>query len=125
MILAAVLFVILVAAYFMYADKMKKINETKAEELKKAYSDKNLAKMEYDVAVYDEETRKLLTHEKSESQVTMDEIVPDEKERASDAVLSSEDALFGKVDDEGMEEITGTYKGDDDWFGNATLRFAL
>ena len=44
----------------------------------------------------------------------MDEIVPDEKERASDAVLSSEDALFGKVDDEGMEEITGTYKGDDD-----------
>ena len=114
MILAAVLFVILVAAYFMYADKMKKINETKAEELKKTYSDKNLAKMEYDVAVYDEETRKLLTHEKSESQVTMDEIVPDEKERASDAVLSSEDALFGKGDDEGMEEITGTYKGDDD-----------
>ena len=60
MICAAALFALLLLAYFMRADVQRKLAERKEEELEKAYSDENLKKMEYDVAVYDEETRKRL-----------------------------------------------------------------
>ncbi len=105
MICSAVLFVILLSAYFVYADFQKRNNMRKEEELEKVYSDKNLAKMEYDVAVYDEETRKLMTP-RSTYQVTMDEVIQkDEKE-------PTEDVNFGKMESEGVEQITGNFKGD-------------
>ena len=110
MICAAALFTILLIAYILQADYAKKINMQKEESLEKTYSDKNLAKMEYDVAMYDEETRKLLNPQ-SDSQVTMDEVIEKDDGKDEDKP-SAEEILFGKVDDEGMEEITGNFKGD-------------
>lgn len=111
MICAAGLFVLLLFAYFMTARNAKKLSESKEEELERAYSDENLAKMEYDVAVYDEETRKLMSP-RADSQVTMDEVVGSDGGGAQEAKPSAEEILFGKVDDEGVEEITGNFKGD-------------
>ncbi len=111
MICSACVFAALLLIYFLYSDKAKKEAARKQEELERAYSDKNLAKMEYDVAVYDEETRKLMQH--GNSQVTMDEVMSDGEESSEDEVhLAAEDALFEKMDSEGMEEITGNFKAD-------------
>ncbi|HIU80293.1 MAG TPA: hypothetical protein IAC67_05195 [Candidatus Coproplasma excrementipullorum] len=110
MICAAALFALLLLAYFKHAENAKKLNERKEEELQKVYSDKNLAKMEYDVAVYDEETRKLLSPH-ADSQVTMDEVIEKDDGKEEEKPSAGE-ILFGKVDDEGMEEITGNFKGD-------------
>lgn len=118
MICAAGLFALLLLAYFLKADAAKKFEQRKREDLQKAYADKNLAKMEYDVAVYDEETRKLM-NPKTDSQVTMDEVVKtsseedEKKPEPEEKKLSAGEILFGKVDGEGMEEITGNFKGDD------------
>ncbi len=63
-------------------------------EIEKMYTDKNLVKMDYDFAMYDED------------------------EDASETVISSapvgeeeikDDVIFGRVDKEGLEEITGNY----------------
>ncbi len=117
MISAAGLFALLLLAYFMNADAAKKNARRKSEELEKAYSDKNLAKMEYDVAVYDDETRKLMDRSRSEAQVTIDDVIVDEKKSAApsadDVKPSAGEILFGKVDGEGVEEITGNFKGDE------------
>lgn len=119
MICAAGLFALLLLAYFMKADANKKFEQRKNEDLRKAYADKNLSKMEYDVACYDEETKRLL-HPDADSQVTMEEVIePKEgEEKKSDAPEekkpSAEEILFGKVDGEGMEEITGNFKGEEE-----------
>ena len=108
MICSAALFALLLLAYFMRADVQRKLAERKEEELEKAYSDENLKKMEYDVAVYDEETRKKL-RPAADSQVTMDEVLTEDKAKEQP---SAKEILFGKVDGEGMEEIKGDFKGD-------------
>ena len=47
------------------------------------------------------------------SQVTMDEVMSDGEESSEDEVhQAAEDALFEKMDSEGMEEITGNFKAD-------------
>lgn len=122
MIFAASLFAVLLLAYIIYACYTKRLNSRKLAELEKAYSDKNLAKMEYDVAVYDEETRNILDP-KPVTQVTMDEVIKKDKADSDDDKKSDdsgnkeqqsdgEEAIFSKVDNEGMEEITGNFKGD-------------
>lgn len=110
MICSGVLFALLLMAYFMHADNTKKLGERKAIELEKAYSDKNLTKMEYDVAVYDEEV-----HEPAEagSHTENGTGKPEDEEEAGERKAAAEEILFGKVDDEGMEEITGNFKGDE------------
>lgn len=111
MICSAVLFMLLLLAYFIYADNTRKNNERKEYELEKAYSDKNLAKMEYDVAVYDDEVRDV-TEARSVHQDKQEENAEQEG-GSQEHKPTAEEILFGKVDDEGMEEITGNFKGDD------------
>ncbi len=67
-------------------------NNERRRQLEKMYNDEHLAKMEYDVAEYDDETSRKLSGG-SESQITIDDVL-------TDAVDKSD----------GIEEITGTYK---------------
>ena len=108
MICSAVVFAGLVILFIYMTVKRRRREEEAEFELEQAYSDKNLAKMEYDIAFYDEETYRLM---RGNSQVTMDEIMSDS---ASDANAEKpsvpEGAIFTKIDTEGVEEITGKFK---------------
>ena len=126
MICAGGLFFILLFSYFIYAYCTKRRNMRKEQALRRVYADKNLAKMEYDVAVYDEETRKIL--DSGEERHVPAEVQPaknaDKKSVEAENSLSESsesgeeedqaEMKFAKVDSEGMEEITGTFDGDRD-----------
>ncbi len=70
-------------------------NAKQMRELQMMYIDKNLVKMDYDFAIYDDEAE------------TSESVVADVAESGEEA---SDDVVFGKVDTEGLEEITGNYK---------------
>lgn len=98
-------FVLLCLVYMVYALYRRKVELRKQEELRKNYMDKNLADMQYDFAVYDEETERMLERGTN---------VPAEQVTIYD-VLTKNDApapeeVFGKIEEEGIEEITGNYK---------------
>ncbi len=123
MICAAALFALLLVIYFVHADAARKRNIDKQIELEKAYTDKNLAKMEYDVAVYDEDAVPAERHavavasaeeEKGENKAGEPAVAETARASETSPALkpSAGEILFGKVDDEGLEEITGDYKGD-------------
>lgn len=83
------------------------------------YADSNLAKMEYDVAVYDDEINNAGNSEsKAETESGEEDSDDGQKDQSGDLAESETDdsdgteALFEKVDNEGMEEITGNFKGD-------------
>lgn len=69
-------------------------NAKQMNEINKMYNDKNLIKMDYDYTLYDEDG------EPAENVVSDD----------SDGVEEDTDVIFGRVDTEGIEEITGNYK---------------
>ncbi len=108
MIVAGGVFLLLLLIYVLYAIELNKIRKKLKNSLIRAYSDKNLAKMEYDIAVYDEETnRRLNGTANTESQMTIEEVIakrtPSEEEQENEA-------KFEKIGAEGVEEITGNYK---------------
>lgn len=73
------------------------------ENMKRMYADKNLAKMDYDFAVYDAELEKIIASKQLPSgQLTIDDVMPGES-------AASYDNVFQTFDNEGMEEITGSY----------------
>ena len=73
-------------------------------ELEAVYSDPKLAKMEYDIAFYDDDLPRAVTHTE-DKQVTIDDVMSDED-------MTVQSAIFTKADD-GMEEISGSYEPDD------------
>ena len=88
------------------------MEETARAEQNKFYSDPELAKMEYDIAFYDEETAAKLAvsaGEKEALQVTIEEVLTDEEHAAPVGRTAEEEAIFNKPD-EGMEEIAGCYE---------------
>lgn len=94
LISAGVVFAFLVLIYVLYANEKMKIDRRKQQELDNAYADVNLAKMDYnDSGVV--ETEKV----DRTGQVTFDEIIKQDP-------LKSE-----KSGSEGVEEITGNFKG--------------
>lgn len=109
MICSAVIFAALVGLFIFLTVKRRRKEEEAEKVLENAYADKNLAKMEYDIAFYDEETYRLM---RGNSQVTMDEIISDNasSEAGADNQPSAEGAIFAKIDSEGVEEITGRFK---------------
>ena len=112
MICAAGVFFILVLAYIVYAREKAKTDRLNAQALDEAYSDKNLTKMEYDFAFYDDETYNLL-YGKQPGQVTIDEVLGRNNRDASAEASAQkvEETLFAKIDAEGVEEITGKFNG--------------
>lgn len=102
-IVAGGLFLLSLFIYSILNAKRRKHEYRLRTRLDEAYSDENLVKMEYDFAVYDEETERLLESGKGgmEKQMTLDDVLPEGKSE-----------VFAKIDTEGMEEITGNYNPD-------------
>lgn len=104
-IVAGSVFLILLFSFvIVYAVRCSNAKKLR-QKLDSVYLDSNLAKMEYDFAVYDEETAKMLENMSAApvEQVTIDELLGENR-------LASAEDVFGKIDSEGMEEITGNYK---------------
>ncbi len=99
LIICGGIFIATLIAYTAVSFLKKRKEEAKAEELAKMYADKNLAKMEYDCAVYDEETEKLLdSRQRPDGQMTIEEVVKSE-------AAFAEGSVFQTVEKEGIEEI--------------------
>ena len=79
--------------------RSQQIEDERRELLAKMYADPNLAKMEYDCAVYDEETERLVTR-----------AVGRNGQIAANAEADQQLSFLGAPDTEGIEEITGNYK---------------
>ncbi|MDE6585297.1 MAG: hypothetical protein K2K80_01270 [Clostridia bacterium] len=98
------LFVLLFIIYVIVYVRKKNAQRRRMHEIEQMYADKNLAQMDYDSAVYDEETEKLLAmHQQDEGQISVDDTVKHAVAAAAD------ETVFQKVDMEGVEEITGNY----------------
>ncbi|MCI8734566.1 MAG: hypothetical protein HFE40_03320 [Clostridia bacterium] len=98
------LFLLLFLVYIILSVRRKKREAQNKQRLEQMYSDKNLVKMEYDFVVYDEETEKLVASKTQEDgQMSISDIDPT-------AMPVSDNAVFQKVDTEGLEEIVGNYK---------------
>lgn len=98
--LFALMFLIFLIAYGRAENKKFKLYD----ELEKIYSDKNLVKMDYDFAVYDEETEKILSSmQAKEGQLVIEDVIGLE-------AAAVDSTVFGTVDTDGLEEITGNYK---------------
>lgn len=73
-----------------------------SESIEKMYEDENLAKMEYDFIDYNLEAARILAmRERREGQMTIDDVLA--------GINSPNDPVYGKMDNDGPEEITGTY----------------
>ncbi len=108
MICSAVVFAALLGFFIYFTVKRRRKSYEDEKALEEAYADKNLAKMEYDIAFYDEETYRLM---RGNGQVTMDEVMSDSAvDGGTEGKVSPEGAIFTKIDTEGVEEITGRFK---------------
>lgn len=97
------LFVLLFLIYLIVYFRGRYEHNRRMTEIEQMYADKNLAKMDYDSAVYDEETEKLLAMRQSEAgQMTIDDVM-------KQVAVAANESVFQKVDTEGVEEITGNY----------------
>lgn len=103
----AVVLALLIICFYVLAKKRRDSIELRLE-LESVYSDPNLAKMEYDIAFYDDDMPVQPAHAE-DTQVTIDEVMAG----ADKAPLTAEEsAIFTKADD-GMEEISGHYEPDE------------
>ena len=107
MIIVGALFIVLFVVFLILYLKRKKSEAERKAEMENMFSDKNLAKMDYDCAVYDEETEKLLAQRKqSEGQMTIDDVMNASTEE------NIGEPVFQTVAKEGMEEIKGNSQPD-------------
>ncbi len=97
-VLSALFFIILLIFIVTYS-RGKARREERDEQLSKMYADPNLAKMEYDFAMYDEETERLV--DRAMGKGGQASANPDGDQQLS---------FLGAADTEGIEEITGNYK---------------
>lgn len=108
-VVGALIFILFCASIYVIAKGYRQAEANRAEQ-EAFYSDPKLAKMEYDIAYYDEETAAKLAssaEEKVDSQMTIDDI--DAEQPAPDDRTAEEEAIFNKPE-EGMEEIAGNYE---------------
>lgn len=112
LICAGSLFVLLLIIYIIVAIRKREKNIEEEVMLEAAYADKNLAKMEYDIAFYDVDMFDNQPQEPVRQQMTFDDIQTEQQDDESEQ--AAEEAIFTRVDDEGVEEITGTYNPEND-----------
>lgn len=98
----AVVFVLLIICFYVLA-KHRAADEALKVEQDAVYSDPKLAKMEYDIAFYDDDIPGA-DGSLNDKQVTIDEVLS-----GKSAHSAGESAIFTKADD-GMEEISGHYE---------------
>lgn len=103
LIVSGGIFGFLLLLYGVLAIEKDKLNKRNNEKLSDSYKEKNLRKMEYDIAFYDGK------HSRREnvSQVAMDDLLSDGK--ASEEAQLSENAVFAQIEYEGIKEIKGNY----------------
>ena len=101
-IVALSLFFVLFIIFFAMLARKRRMEARLQAWLYEVYSDKNLIKMDYDSADEDEPVQSLT--------VSAADAAPaqDEKKEAEEPVKTDE--LYGKIEIEGIEEITGNYK---------------
>lgn len=102
------LFVLIFLIYLIVWSHKRNLYNQQMRDIRNMYSDKNLAKMDYDCAVYDAETEKLIAMQQHEAgQMTIDDVM---KQSATSKVADK--TVFQTVGTEGLEEITGNYNPD-------------
>ena len=91
--------------------RIRKLHKQRAE-LQAMYASDKLAKMEYDLASYDEETYKLLNGNKVATQMTLEDVISDGLDTPAVPATTIDETLFEKIESDGLEELTGNYKKD-------------
>lgn len=102
------IFALLVLVYFLYANEKAKVDRRKQQELDRFFADEKLARMDYSDASCNEEVYKILNRRTGSGQVTIDEVIGTDKSQDN---AKSEEPVFNKIANEGVEEITGNFKG--------------
>lgn len=102
------LFLLLFFIYLFVVTRRRAKEAATMEKIEKMYADKNLAKMDYDCAAYDDETEKIIASQTTANdQLTIDDVLSTEVGSAMDK------NVFKTVEPEGMEEIKGNYTPDE------------
>ena len=105
-VISAIVFVLLVICFYVIARRRREEDELRVEQ-DAVYSDPKLAKMEYDIAFYDDDV--VRTAPREDTQVTIEEVMSGD---GGPSFTAEESAIFAKADD-GMEEISGHYEPED------------
>lgn len=108
LICAGALFLALLIAYIVISVRRNARRKEEAVMLSSAYTDGDIAKMEYDIAFYDVDMGDGTAKETPHHQMSIDDIESGD-DKAKDGE-KAEDAILTRVDEEGVEEITGNYK---------------
>jgi hypothetical protein len=109
LICAGGVFILIFLLFIVTAIKTAKLNKANDNAIKQSYVGDNLRRMDYDLALYDGEEHNTPTKiTTADSQLTIDEVLA-EKEKTTEEEKPSDDALFTKIGNEGMEEITGNF----------------
>lgn len=106
LICAGGVFLSILLVYSLVALERAKSEKKNRINLHKSYAEENLRKMEYDVAFYDKNSFKFNYNRETERQVTIDDVL---SENSPDAIKTSDAAVFTQIEDEGVEEIIGTF----------------
>ncbi len=98
------IFAVLCVIFLVDYIKLKKHDEEQQKKIDELYSGLRAGKPDYECTVYDKETEEKIKRfqEHREGQMTIDDVMP--------VSSNDSDTLIGKFDNEGMEEITGSYK---------------
>lgn len=105
-VISAIVFVLLVICFYVIARRRREEDELRVEQ-DAVYSDPKLAKMEYDIAFYDDDMPRP-DGTVRDKQVTIDDVIS-----GRSAHSAGENAIFAKADD-GVEEISGHYEPEED-----------
>ena len=108
LICAGALFFALFIIYIVVSVRRSARRKEEKIMLSSAYTNGNVAKMEYDIAFYDVDMGDGAAKETPHHQMSIDDI--QSTDRKTEDGEKAEDAILTRVDDEGVEEITGNYK---------------
>ena len=100
-------FLILLLTYLIVAAQRAKADKRNKTLLSYFFNDENLRKMEYDVAFYEKNVFWFNFTRENERQVTIDDLLI---QNAGDMSRLTEEAVFTQLEDEGVEEVKGTYR---------------
>lgn len=110
LISAGGVFALLLLIYMITAIYQYRKNKRKQRAIIESYSDENIRRMDYDFAFSSDGSFGPL-HAAEPGQVTIDEVLDaTEIDANAAAARPVSDANFSKIENEGVEEITGTYK---------------
>ena len=106
-------FIVLLIAYLIVSIREQSQNARLKKELRKAYSDENITKMEYDIATYYEAPSANRSGKEAVGNPLADATArTSDGEQAEQPSGAPTEAIFTHIEEDGVEEITGTYDSD-------------